>query len=90
MYTITLLYITGGSAPCHAHRLPLKLTWGAKTVQVVIYWFQYESDPERNSNVYEVAQKCVADHFPGEFGSERLVQQVGGVAGGVGSNVHVC
>lgn len=40
-----------------------------------VYWFQYESDPERNSNVYQVANKAVADNFPGEFGSERLVQQ---------------
>lgn len=41
-----------------------------------MYWFQYESDPSRNSNVYQVANKAVNDHFPGEFGSERLVQQV--------------
>ena len=40
-----------------------------------MYWFQYESDPEHNSNVYQVASKAVSDHFPGEFGSERLVQQ---------------
>lgn len=26
--------------------------------------------------MYEVAQKAVNDNFPGEFGSERLVQQV--------------
>ena len=61
--------------PTHPHRIPLKLTWG-KTISINVHWFQYESDPDRNSNVYEVAQKAVTDHFPGEFGSERLIQQV--------------
>ena len=46
-------------------RIPLSLTWANQTVQLTIHWFQYESDPERNSNVYEVAQKAVSDHFPG-------------------------
>lgn len=56
-------------------RIPLSLSWGGKTISVEVYWFQYESDPARNSNVYQVANKAVEDHFPGEFGSERLVQQ---------------
>ncbi len=42
----------------------------------MVHWFQYESDPELNSNVYQVASKVVSDKFPGEFGSERLIQQV--------------
>lgn len=57
-------------------RVPLSLSWGGKTISIDVYWFQYESDPSRNSNVYQVANKAVCDHFPGEFGSERLVQQV--------------
>lgn len=57
------------------HRVPLSLTWNGKTVSLDVLWFQYESDPSRNSNVYQVANKVVNDNFPGEFGSERLVQQ---------------
>jgi hypothetical protein len=57
-------------------RVPLTLTWKNISKKIDIHWFQYESDPSRNSNVYEVAQKVVNDNFPGEFGSERLVQQV--------------
>jgi deubiquitinating protein VCIP135 len=57
-------------------RVNLSLSWGGKTKAIDVYWFQYESDPARNSNVYQVASKAVGDHFPGEFGSERLVQQV--------------
>ena len=59
-----------------AFRVPLSLTWGGRTISIEVYWFQYESDASRNSNVYQVANKAVSDHFPGEFGSERLVQQV--------------
>ena len=57
-------------------RVPLTLTWKNLSKKIDIYWFQHESDPSRNSNVYEIAQKVVNDNFPGEFGSERLVQQV--------------
>ena len=57
-------------------RVPLSLSWGGKTISLDVHWFQYESDPSRNSNVYQVANKVVSDQFPGEFGSERLVQQV--------------
>ena len=56
--------------------MPLTLTWKNISKKIEVYWFQYESDPQRNSNVYEVASKAVSDNFPGEFGSERLVQQV--------------
>lgn len=31
-----------------------------------VYWFQNESDPSLNSNVFEVAQKIVQKHFPGQ------------------------
>uniref|UniRef100_A0A8C6SFH7 Deubiquitinating protein VCPIP1 n=1 Tax=Neogobius melanostomus TaxID=47308 RepID=A0A8C6SFH7_9GOBI len=41
-----------------------------------VYWFQYENDPSLNSNVYDVAMKLVTKHFPGEFGSEILIQKV--------------
>lgn len=55
---------------------PISLEWGGKTVTETVYWFQYEQDPSLNSNVYDVASKLVQKHFPGEFGSERLVQKV--------------
>lgn len=55
---------------------PISLEWGGKTVSETVYWFQYEQDPSLNSNVYDVAAKLVQKHFPGEFGSERLVQKV--------------
>ncbi|XP_068722589.1 deubiquitinating protein VCPIP1-like [Montipora capricornis] len=55
---------------------PITLEWGGETVTETVYWFQYEDDPALNSNVYDVAAKLVQRHFPGEFGSERLVQKV--------------
>ena len=57
-------------------RIPLSLTWNGKVESGMAHWFQFESDTERNSNVFQVANKIVSDKFPGEFGSERLVQQV--------------
>ncbi|XP_067655119.1 deubiquitinating protein VCPIP1-like isoform X1 [Haliotis asinina] len=56
--------------------LPVKLEWNDRTVKEEVAWFQYEQDPSLNSNVYKVAQDLVQKHFPGEFGSERLVQKV--------------
>ncbi|XP_006824972.1 deubiquitinating protein VCPIP1-like [Saccoglossus kowalevskii] len=58
--------------------LPVELTWGGKTVKETVYWFQYERDTSLNSNAYEIASALVQKHFPGEFGSERLVQSVAG------------
>ncbi|XP_044279844.1 deubiquitinating protein VCPIP1 isoform X2 [Varanus komodoensis] len=55
---------------------PITLEWGGRVVRETVYWFQYESDPSLNSNVYDVAMKLVTKHFPGEFGSEILVQKV--------------
>ncbi|XP_077208383.1 deubiquitinating protein VCPIP1 isoform X1 [Paroedura picta] len=55
---------------------PITLEWGGRVVRESVYWFQYESDPSLNSNVYDVAMKLVTKHFPGEFGSEILVQKV--------------
>ncbi|GFS24096.1 deubiquitinating protein VCIP135-like [Elysia marginata] len=52
------------------------MEWGGKTVKSVVPWFQGEEDPSLNSNVYAMAQDLVQTHFPGEFGSERLVQKV--------------
>ncbi|KAI8501465.1 Deubiquitinating protein VCIP135 [Branchiostoma belcheri] len=56
--------------------IPVTLEWGGKTIQEKVYWFQYETDTSLNSNVYEVATALVHKHFPGEFGSERLVKCV--------------
>lgn len=55
---------------------PITLEWGGRVVRESVYWFQYETDPTLNSNVYDVAMKLVTKHFPGEFGSEILVQKV--------------
>lgn len=56
--------------------LVVPLEWNGKKMEDTVYWFQDESDPQLNSNVYQVAQELVQKHFPGEFGSERLVQKV--------------
>ena len=55
---------------------PITLEWGGRVVRETVYWFQYEADTALNSNVYDVAMKLVTKHFPGEFGSEILVQKV--------------
>ncbi|KAM9844454.1 deubiquitinating protein VCPIP1 [Aulostomus maculatus] len=55
---------------------PITLEWGGRVVRETVHWFQYEADPGLNSNVYDVAMKLVTKHFPGEFGSEILVQKV--------------
>ncbi|KAF4076646.1 hypothetical protein AMELA_G00217500 [Ameiurus melas] len=55
---------------------PITLEWGGRVVRETVYWFQYELDPALNSNVYNVAMRLVTKHFPGEFGSEILVQKV--------------
>uniref|UniRef100_A0A3B4BF77 Deubiquitinating protein VCPIP1 n=1 Tax=Periophthalmus magnuspinnatus TaxID=409849 RepID=A0A3B4BF77_9GOBI len=55
---------------------PITLEWAGRVVRETVYWFQYETDPSLNSNVYDVAMKLVTKHFPGEFGSEILVQKV--------------
>ena len=59
-----------------SYRFPITLEWGGQTFQENVYWFQNESDPSLNSNVYDVASRLVEKHFPGEFGSERLVLKV--------------
>ncbi|XP_070565133.1 LOW QUALITY PROTEIN: deubiquitinating protein VCPIP1-like [Ptychodera flava] len=56
--------------------LPVELSWSGRTVKETCYWFQYESDPSMNSNAFEIASNMVQKHFPGEFGSERLVHSV--------------
>ncbi|XP_048832791.1 deubiquitinating protein VCPIP1 [Brienomyrus brachyistius] len=55
---------------------PITLEWGGRVVRETVYWFQFESDSALNSNVYDVAMKLVTKYFPGEFGSEVLVQKV--------------
>ncbi|KAK6492061.1 deubiquitinating protein VCIP135-like [Huso huso] len=55
---------------------PITLEWSGRVVRETVYWFQYEIEPSLNSNVYDVAMKLVTKHFPGEFGSEILVQKV--------------
>ncbi|XP_059161948.1 deubiquitinating protein VCPIP1-like isoform X2 [Physella acuta] len=52
------------------------MDWGGQSVKLKVPWFQDQEDPSLNSNAYEIAQDLVQTHFPGEFGSERLVQKV--------------
>ena len=47
-------------------RFPISLEWNGKVVSERVIWFQYESDPSLNSNVFEVAQGMVQKHFPGK------------------------
>ncbi|GFG29306.1 hypothetical protein Cfor_03734 [Coptotermes formosanus] len=56
--------------------IPVMMTWKGREATEIIAWFQYEGDPKLNSNVFQVASYVVQKHFPGEFGSERLVQKV--------------
>lgn len=55
---------------------PITLEWGGRVVRETVHWFQYEAEAALNSNVYDVATALVTKHFPGEFGSEVLVQKV--------------
>ncbi|XP_062386813.1 deubiquitinating protein VCPIP1 [Sardina pilchardus] len=56
--------------------LPVAMEWAGRVVRETVFWWQYESDAALNSNAYEVAARLVDTHFPGEFGSEPLVQKV--------------
>ena len=56
------------------NRLRLPLSWNNQSVEAEVYWFEGESDPSLNSNAYNIASHVVEKYFPGEFGSERLVQ----------------
>ena len=50
-----------------AFSIPLKLEWGGKVVTEAVEWFQNESDPSLNSNVYQEAEALVQKHFPGKL-----------------------
>ena len=56
--TLTL----GASLP---FRLPVPLDWGGKQSVDFVRWWENESDPQLNSNVYQVAQELIQKHFPG-------------------------
>lgn len=57
-------------------KIPVTLEWNSQKKEDVVFWFQNESEPSNNSNAFELSQKIVQKHFPGEFGSERVVQKV--------------
>ena len=63
---ITDLSITVHAGSCYFCRLKVPLEWNGKSLTETVAWFQYESDPSLNSNVYEVAQQLVQKHFPGK------------------------
>lgn len=56
--------------------IPVILEWAGKVINEKVAWFEHEPDPALNSNVYQVADRIVQKHFPGVFGSERLVKKV--------------
>ena len=56
--------------------IDVSLEWNGKTIEEQVFWFDNESDPSLNSNVFEMATAVVQKHFPGEFGSETLVRRV--------------
>ncbi|KAG5265239.1 hypothetical protein AALO_G00240050 [Alosa alosa] len=69
-------YWAGGEYDNLPEELPVTLDWAGRVVRETVHWWQYESDAALNSNAYEVAARLVDQHFPGEFGSEPLVQKV--------------
>ncbi|CAB4042378.1 deubiquitinating VCIP135, partial, partial [Paramuricea clavata] len=56
--------------------IDVSLEWNGKKIEEQVFWFDNESDPSLNSNVYEMATSVVQKHFPGEFGSETVVRRV--------------
>jgi len=64
----------------HYDNLPLKvpilLEWNNTKKEDFVYWFQFEADDTLNSNAFTLGHQLVKKHFPGEFGSERLVEKV--------------
>jgi hypothetical protein len=47
-------------------QIPVMMTWKGREATEIIAWFQYESDPSLNSNVFQVASYVVQKHFPGK------------------------
>ena len=58
------------------NKIPVSFEWNGTKKEDIVHWFQNESDASNNSNAFDLAQKIVHKHFPGEFGSERVVQKV--------------
>lgn len=56
--------------------IAVPLEWNGKTHLEFVNWWENESDPQLNSNVYQIAQDLVLKYFPGEFGIERLQQKI--------------
>ncbi|XP_076471007.1 deubiquitinating protein VCPIP1-like isoform X2 [Babylonia areolata] len=69
-------YYNGKFYDHRPREIPVPLEWGGKSRVDVVQWWENESDPELNSNVYQVAQDLVLKHFPGEFGIELLQQKI--------------
>ena len=63
---ISVTIVCGVTEFNFCHRFPISLQWGGQSVTEKIAWFQHESDPTLNSNVFEVAQSVVQKHFPGK------------------------
>jgi hypothetical protein len=47
-----------------------------KMVKVTVYFAEGESDPSLNSNVYDIVQKLMLEHFPGHFDAKPIELQL--------------
>nr|CAD7438212.1 unnamed protein product [Timema bartmani] len=56
--------------------IPVVLSWAGRVITERMPWFQNESNSYVNSNAFQMASFLVHKHFPGEFGSEPLIQKV--------------
>lgn len=54
-------------------QIPVMMAWKGREATEVIAWFQYESDPSLNSNVFHVASCVVQKHFPGTGQRSRVI-----------------
>ena len=51
------------------------MEYNGRTILETVHWFQGETDPNLNSNAFEVAEELVLKHFPG-FGTKGLENKV--------------
>ncbi|KAI6647342.1 Deubiquitinating protein [Oopsacas minuta] len=56
--------------------IPIRLEFNQRQVDTKVAWFQDDSDPNLNSNAYDIAGKIVNEYYPGEFGSESIIRGV--------------
>ncbi|XP_033112608.1 deubiquitinating protein VCIP135-like [Anneissia japonica] len=60
----------------HPYCFSVDFSWKGQKIEETVAWFQDESDPSLNSNAFQIATSLVQKYFPGEFGSENVVQNL--------------